>query len=158
MIDVDTPARPLCFEYEGDHYRIAFQHAKSRAWSDHTAHPVKLVRGTTATFLWCSSCRVQLSHVPKGERARKSRCTIFSDTAPIEAEKRIWTPRFSGIGRPNEKAGDRFDRVEGCVAALRNALHPELRGEGASLPRAFRDAAWRAFHARHPAKKNEAAR
>lgn len=131
------------FEHSGKIYRIAFQHAPSRVWADHVEHAVSL---NFDGLLWCDTCGLQLSHLPKAARIRTTTCTISEEvTESAGGETQSFALRLvlSGTARPNLAAGDRFEREKGRQVSLANALAELLPPTLAT--REFRAAAWAAY-------------
>lgn len=135
----------MTFHHNSRTYRIIFSHDKSRRWEDHMGHSIILARAqkknvdyqavTGPAFVYCLTCNLKLSHLNQQEQARNTRCTIYIDQGcqmgdEMEGVKdwRVWA---EGKSRLNVKAGDRFDRKTGRVAALSKALQntPELTNE-----------------------------
>lgn len=149
------------FEFEGNRYRIVFRYDKDRNWAAHQEHGVGLRcagpwKGQPA--LWCLDCNLQLSHLPKSDRKRLARCTLFVHSGGA------WEFTASGIGRVNLKAGDQFSRKEGREAALADmletfsrrciaddALGDVLREQTTRQMKHFRIVAWGAYHNRKEA-------
>lgn len=135
----------MTFEFQGAKYRIGFRHDKSRDWDAHREHKVSIERDRSLmestplgpAFLYCNDCQIRLSHVPKDERLRSTRCVVLRRDADE------WRPIGEAAGRLNVKAGDRFEKEAGRVAALAAAL--ESLPEFFSKNREFRNAAWQSY-------------
>jgi hypothetical protein len=137
----------MTFSFQGLRFRIGFHHDKSRDWAAHRFHAVTLIRdGDGPVFLHCLKCGMQLSHLSKAARLRSTKCVILREDSDG------WRPIASACGRLNVKAGDKFSREPGRVAALEAALNslPEYYGKN----REFRSAVWSAYWSR--CKKSEA--
>jgi hypothetical protein len=146
------------FEFEGQTYRIGFMHEVSRRWEDHWKHEIDFTRAerpdggfTGPAALVCLTCTrrlaqahpdvdpytnpFRLSHLSKADKERRTRCRIYRRDAED------WKIAYEGVGRVNRKAGDRYEREAGRLAALRNAL-----GDSAVKP--LKTAAWKAYNER----------
>jgi hypothetical protein len=155
----------MTFTFEGRDYRIAFKHDRPRDWASHVGHKLSLMHHGA---LYCVSCELQLSHLSKAERARRSHCTIYQ-VVDVSAEINDTEASIviaSASSRPHAKTakcpGDCFSREGGRRAALANALEclptiASLFNEDNSLAdadtvrakrKAFRAAAWAAYNAR----------
>ena len=111
----------MTFTFDGDQYRIAFQHDKPRDLLYHVDHHVELCEitdedGNSRGGLWCVKCELKLAPLNKAESVRNTSCMIL---VQHEGE---WVVLQEGRSKLNVKAGDRYNREDGRVAALRNAL------------------------------------
>ena len=132
----------MTFEFQGAKYRIGFRHAKPLDWGAHRNHNVVLEQlgpGTSGpTVLMCETCGgLQLSHLSKSMRIRSTVCVILRE------DPDGWKTIGSAAGKLNVKAGDRFEKEAGRIAALAAAL--ESLPEFFSKNREFRNAAWAAY-------------
>jgi hypothetical protein len=124
---------------------VVFRHERSRLLADHIGHPVSVVLtktrrpDTKGACAWCERCKLMIGAVPKALRQRKTWCCIQmaeQNAAALlpESAKPVWLDLLSGTGRPNEDAGDRFNRKEGRENAFVNALTgPEALAVFASM-------------------------
>lgn len=152
----------MTFTFNDITFRIVFRHERSRRWSDHVGHQVEIVSGMARfadakIVISCQTCSgLIIGNIPKGSRQRKTWCSIQRPVKGPAAP--YWQYVVSAAGKPNEDAGDRFNRAEGRIHSLTNALAarvPEILPgittlEYGLLPKEFREAAWKAFHERKP--------
>lgn len=142
----------MTFEFAGRKFRIGFRHDKSRRWEDHVGHNIifgRIQKKTPASkpgvtgpaFVWCLNCQLQLSHLDRERRRRKTHCTIWIDEAILDGQQ-TWRVLSMGQSRLNVAAGDTFDREKGRVAALTNALALCVQPEDTYE---FRQALWAWF-------------
>jgi hypothetical protein len=117
------------FEFLGYQFRIVFRHGKSVLLSDHFRHDVFIIRkgrDGQAFFgygIWCRQCKMEIGHVSKALRERKTYCVIqYAEIGNPVNGKDLWVTVFMGVGDPNEKEGDRFTKEIGRRASLSNAL------------------------------------
>jgi hypothetical protein len=143
-------SRTMQFTVDGKRYRIGFHHDPPglRKWATHVKHRVELRQrfetGPDApTELWCADCALKLAPLTLREQARNTHCKI------VRLEASGVTVLATSSGKLNVKAGDRFDREAGRRAALNAAL--------STLPRDFREAAWKAYIERPKEKARAAA-
>lgn len=159
------------FQFEGQTYRLGFRHEVSRRWEDHCGddHQTTLQRVTYMVqtkkgpkpkagpaMLICLGCTerlgmvVRLSHLSKAEKERRTWCSIRKWEAEGHPDGR-WAVVYERVGRVNRKAGDRYEKEAGRIAALRNAL---ASARPASIQ--FNRAAWKAYNERGKASSKEA--
>ncbi len=147
------------FTFNGTQFRICFKHDKSRRWSDHIGHTAEILPGGKVHY--CGTCRLDIGGVPKAQRKRKTWCVIqflrkFNGTPRADRLGGDWVDFVAARGRPNEDAGDCFDKTQGREHALRNAMleRPEATIAGLfafkPLDREFRAVAWKAYRERKP--------
>lgn len=156
------------FTFNGAEFRIVFRHDPSRMIGDHIGHNSCIMRHDRfGIVMQCTDCRVIIGScmhtLPKALRVRKTWCAIQYNELKQKLDRgeevsgiylnrgRHWADLVTGCGTPNVDKGDTFNRAEGRMKALSNALRapwPDHPMEVGVDIKAFREAAWKAFHDR----------
>jgi hypothetical protein len=158
------------FTFQGSLYRIEFQHQRPREWTAHEGHALRMLpKGQ----LYCDRCHIYLAGIsPRVARILKQADRRRPVRFVADVQKRVlaereyarnvncsiqrregdaWEVLYTGNSRLNVEAGDHYDREEGRLSALRNALpvaDPTIPQRGL-----FRAAAMRCYRER-PKGKN----